>query len=1025
MAFCRSFFPALLACLLWAAQLGAQGPTGTIAGRVVAGAAQQPLSGAVVTVSGSGARAVTGADGRYSIAGVAPGSHQVTASLLGHAPETRTVAVLAGQQAVADFQLQQSALALEGLTVAIGYGEQEARDVTGAVATITPEEFNTGRVVSAEQLIQGKVAGVQVIDTGEPGGGINLRVRGGTSVTSSNEPLYVVDGVPLPVGGGLSAGRNPLNFLSPQDIESVTVLKDASSTAIYGSRGANGVVIITTRSGARQGPSVTYSGSVSTSTVTRRPEMLSAEQFRAVVQERVPSALPGIGNASTDWYGALLRDAVGQEHNASVSGAGENMNYRLSLGYLDQDGVVLGSGTERISAALNYNHVLLNDRLSVRANMRGARTDDRFTPGGVLGDALRFAPTQPIVANTPTGFFEWTGSSLSPNNPVAALELAQEDGRTYRGIGGIEAQYQLPFLSGLSATSRLGFDVASSERRTFNPTIQQSQVESSQPGYFSRSTPTETNGVLDAYLNYTTRLDRWASDVDATAGYSYESFTGESPFIEARGLATDLLGPDGIPTAENVSPRIDNVRESRLASFFGRVNYSLLDRYLLTLSVRRDGSSRFGPDNQWGTFPSAALGWRVSQEPFMQGIGWLSELKLRASWGVNGNQSFGDYLWISSYRTGDAQSQVQFGDEFVGTIRPSAVDPNIRWEETTSYNLGLDYGLLDGRFSGSLEYYLKDTDDLIFRVPVAAGTNLSNFVTTNIGSVRNRGFELSLNAAVLDGGRGGFRWDANFNASTNHNELLRINTAGGSEQILVGGISGGVGSTIQVHQPGYAVNSFLVYRHIRDSGGRPIYADVNGVDPVTGKLTGRPDGTINENDLYRDINEDGLINQADRAPYENPAPDWILGHTSNFGYGNVDLSFTLRAYLGNYVYNNVASNRGNFRELTATGAPENLHPSALTYGFATPQYFSDVYVEDASFLRMDNLTLGYTLPEFRGMQNLRVYGTVQNVFTSTGYSGVDPSAVVAASGTTPAAFGIDNNIYPRSRTFTAGVSVGF
>lgn len=1027
MAFCRSFFPALLACLLWAAQLGAQGPTGTIAGRVVAGATQQPLSGALVTVAGSGARAVTGADGRYSIAGVAPGSRQVTASLLGHSPETRTVAVVAGQTATADFQLQQSALALEGLTVAIGYGEQEARDVTGAVATVTPEEFNTGRVVSAEQLIQGKVAGVQVIDTGEPGGGINLRVRGGTSVTSSNEPLYVLDGVPLPVGGGLSAGRNPLNFLSPQDIESVTVLKDASSTAIYGSRGANGVVIVTTRSGARQGPAVTYSGSVSNSVVTRRPELLSAEQFRAVVQERVPAALAGLGSANTDWYDAVVRDAVGQQHDASVSGAGENMNYRLSLGYLDQQGVVLGSETERISAALNYNHVLFNDRLSLRANLRGARTDDQFTPGGVLGDAVRLAPTQPIQANTPTGYFEYSGANanLSPNNPVAALRLAREDGRTYRSVGGIEAQYQFPFLSGLSATSRLGFDVASSERRTFNPTIQQSQRESGNPGYFSRSTPTETNGVVDAYLNYASRVDRFDGDVDVTAGYSYEQFSGESPFIEARGLATDLLGPNGIPTAASVTPRIDNVRERRLASFFGRANYNLLDRYLLTLSVRRDGSSRFGPSNQWGTFPAAALGWRVSQEPFMQGVGWVSDLKLRASWGVNGNQSFDDYLWISSYRTSDAQSQVQFGDEFVGTIRPSAVDPDIKWEETTSYNLGLDYGLFGGRVSGSLEYYLKDTDDLIFRVPVAAGTNLSNFVTTNIGSVRNRGFELSLNTQVLDGGRGGFSWDANFNASTNRNELLRINVGGGSEQILVGGISGGVGSTIQVHQPGYPVYSFLVYRHIRDSAGRPIYADVNGVDPVTGKLTGRPDGTINDNDLYRDLNEDGFINQADRAPYENPAPDWILGHTSNFGYGNLDLSFTLRAYLGNHVYNNVASNRGNFRELTATGAPENLHPSALTYGFATPQYFSDVYVEDASFLRMDNLTLGYTLPEFRGMQNLRVYGTVQNVFTSTGYSGVDPSAVVAATATSPTAFGIDNNIYPRSRTFTAGVSVGF
>ncbi|HEX2092594.1 MAG TPA: SusC/RagA family TonB-linked outer membrane protein [Longimicrobiaceae bacterium] len=1017
----RRFILALVASLSWAAALSAQGPTGTVSGRVVAAADQRPLAGAAVSVAER--RTVTGADGRFTLTGVPAGTHTARASIIGFAEATQSVTVVAGQTATVDFALASRALELEGLTVAIGYGEQEARDVTGAVETVTPEEFNTGRVVSPEQLIQGKVAGVQVVDTGEPGGGINLRIRGGTSVTSSNEPLYVVDGVPLPVGGGLSAGRNPLNFLSPQDIESLTVLKDASSTAIYGSRGANGVVIIQTKSGARQGPAVTYSGSVSTSTVARRPDLLSAEEFRAVVAQRAPDKVALLGNASTDWYDAVLRTAAGQEHNASVSGTGDNMNYRLSLGYLGQEGIVQGSQTERISAALSYNHVLFNDRLSVRANVRGARTDDTFTPLGVLGDAARFAPTQPIQAGD--SYFEWSSYPLGPNNPLAALALAQEDGRTYRSIGSLEAQYQLPFLAGLSNTTRVGYDVASSERRTFNPTSQQSQRESGQPGYFSRSTPTETNGVFDTFLNYTSRLGSTDSDIDATAGYSYEAFTGESPFIEARGLTTDLLGPNGIPTAQQMTSRIDNVRESRLASFFARVNYTLRDRYLLTLSVRRDGSSRFGPENQWGTFPAAALGWRVSQEPFMQGIGWVSDLKLRASWGVNGNQSFGDYLWISTYRPGDAQTQVQFGDEFVGTIRPSAVDPNIKWEETTSYNLGLDYGIFGGRFNGSIEYYSKDTDDLIFRVPVAAGTNLSNFVTTNVGSVRNRGFEFSLNSELLNGGDTGLNWDLSFNAATNSNELLRINSVGGgSEQILVGGISGGVGSTIQVLQPGFPVNSFLVYRHIRRDG-RPIYADVNGLDPSTGKLTGRPDGKIDEQDLYEDLNGDGVINQADRAPFENPAPDWILGATSNLAFRNLDLSFTLRAYLGNYVYNNVASNRGNFRELSATGSPENLHPSALEYGFADPQYFSDVYVEDASFLRMDNLTLGYTVPSLRGMQNLRVFGTVQNVFTLTGYSGVDPSAVVPASIASPTGFGIDNNIYPRARTFTAGVSVGF
>ena len=701
------------------------------------------------------------------------------------------------------------------------------------------------------------------------------------------------------------------------------------------------------------------------------------------------------------------------EHALAVSGSGEDMNYRMSLEYLGQEGVVQGSTTERMSAAINYNHRLFEDRLRLRATLRGARTDDEFTPGGVLGSATALDPTQPI--RTDAGFFEWTSNTLAPNNPVAELALAVEEGTTYRSIGNIEAQYQMPFLAELSGTVRLGYDVAKSERRGFWPSALRSQIESpttcSSPpcptGTVNRSNPTETSGVLDAFLTYTGGLGA-ESQIDATAGYSYERTDGEYPFFQARGLSSDLLGPDGVPTAVEQITRIF-VRDTRLASFFGRVNYTFRDRYLLTLSVRRDGSSRFGPDNQWGTFPSAAVAWRIGDEGFMDRFEWLSDLKLRASWGVNGNQSFTDYLWVSSYLYGDEFARVQFGNDFITTIRPSAVDPNIKWEETTSYNLGFDYGLFDDRLTGAVEYYVKDTDDLIFRIPVAAGTNLSNFVTTNVGSMRNEGFEVSLNARILDGtggGRlGGLRWNASFNASTNSNELLSVNAVGtGSEQILVGGIAGGVGNTIQVLQPGMPINSFFVYRHRLDGSGTPIYSDRDG------------NGTINETDLYEDLNGDGVVNVSDREPYESPAPNWLLAHSSQFGYGPVDLSFTLRASLGNYVYNNVASNYGNFSALRCSCGLLNLHESVLENQFVQPQYFSDVYVEDASFVRMDNLTLGYTVPSFRGVQQMRLFGTIQNVFTWTDYTGIDPEAGLN---------GIDNNIYPRSRTFTAGVSLGF
>jgi TonB-linked SusC/RagA family outer membrane protein len=1018
MALGRQLVLALLGCLLGAAGLSAQN-TGTVTGRVFEGSTQEPLSGATVAVAERSG--VTGADGAFRITGVPAGTHTVRATRIGYGMATRQVTVAAGQTATVEIGLSSQALQLEGMVV-IGYGEQEVRDRTGSVEAVTAEEFNTGVITSPEQLIQGKVAGVQVIDTGEPGGGGILRIRGGTSVNASNEPLFVVDGVPLAVGGGISAGRNPLSFLNPQDVESVTVLKDASATAIYGSRGANGVIIIETKAGRGNEPQFTYSTSLSHAQVTGEPEMLSAVQFRQAVQQHAPNVLPQLGNANTDWRGTVIRDAGGQEHTVAAAGSREDMNYRLSLSWLDQEGVLQGTEMERASAALNYGHRLFGDRLSLRASIKGSRTADRYTPGGALGSATAFDPTQPI--RTSTGAFYESGAVLAPNNPVAELGLLQDEGTTYRSVGSVEGEYRLPFLEGLSTTVRMGYDVTRAERSIFSPSTLQSQIEAPTcvrvavgdaveqrcaRGQLERRNPSQTSGVIEAFGTYERALDAWNSEVDVTAGYSYEEARGDFPQFIASGLASDVLGSSGVPAALLVRPSV-NVDENKLASFFGRVNYTLRDRYLLTLSVRRDGSSRFGAGNQWGTFPSAALAWRVSDEAFLDGAEWLSDLKLRASWGINGNQAIANYLAYSTYLLGNAQAQAQFGNEFVTTIRPGAADPDIKWEETTSYNLGVDYGFLDDRIYGSLEFYQKDTDDLIFNVPVAAGTNLTNFVTTNIGSMENRGVEFSVNAVVLQGAGGGFRWDAGFNAAYNRNRLVRVNSVGeGTEQIPTGGIAGGVGNTIQVLQPGFPVNSFFVYRHVRDASGNPVYADVNN------------DGTINEKDLYEDLNDDGNVNSRDRAPFESPAPDWVLGHTSLMEYGNADLSFSLRAHLGNHVYNNVASNLGHYSLLRSV-APTNLHASVLEYGFDNPQYFSDVYVEDASFLRMDNLTLGYNFRNLRQVQRLRVFGTVQNVFTWTSYSGVDPEAAIRGLTTT---LGIDNNIYPRARTFSVGVNVGF
>ncbi|HEU0015638.1 MAG TPA: SusC/RagA family TonB-linked outer membrane protein [Longimicrobium sp.] len=1010
MALGRKLFLLLVGALLaGAAQLSAQPSTGTVAGRVVEAAGGQPLAGVSVSVGGRSTQ--TGPDGRFSLA-VPAGTHTVRATRLGYAPAEQAVTVAAGQTATVELRLGAQAVRMQEV-VAIGYGERRVRDITGSVAPVSEEQFNTGRVVSPDQLIQGKVAGVQVVNSGEPGGGANIRVRGGTSVNAGNEPLIVLDGVPLPQGGGLSAGRNPLNFVNPEDIARITVLKDAASTAIYGSRGANGVIMVETKAGSAVGPQFEYASSFSTSTITREPELLSADQFRAAVQQYAPGRAGFLGSAETDWRGEVTRDAVGQQHEVAVQGAGQNLSYRMSLNYLDQKGVLEGTDTERLSAALTYTHRLFDNHLTLRANVRGARTDDQFTPGPVLGAATVFDPTQPIRRDDGS-WYESTAFVLGPNNPVAELAQVYDQGTTYRSVGNLEAVYRLPFLEELATTVRVGFDVAKSERWHFYPSTLQAQQENfpgceggpcDHTGMVDRSNPSEINSLIDVFGTYTKALDRWNSTVEATAGYSWEQGRGDRPYFFARGLHTDLLGPYGVPASDLYESRID-FNENRLAAFFGRLNWTLADRWLLTLSVRRDGSSRFAPGNQWGTYPAAALGWRVSEEPFLDRFGWLSDLKLRASWGVNGNQFIGDYLWVPNYRIGDARSQAQFGDEFVTTIRPTAVDPEIQWEKTTSTNVGFDYGLLDDRITGSVDYYVKDTKDLIFPISVAAGTYVSNQVITNVGNVRNRGLELQLNADVLRAvDEGGLRWTASFNASTNRNRLVTLNPFGnGAEQQGWGEIAGGVGSRIEVLQPGYALYTFHVFRHKRDENGRPIYADVDD------------NGVINDNDLYED--QDGVagITQADRVPMENPAPDWIFGHTSSFGYRGFDLGFTMRAHLGNHVYNNLASSQGFYDVLNQAGGLVNLHSSVLDNQFRTAQYFSDVYVEDASFLKMDNLTLGYQVPRRRGFQSMRVYGTVQNVFTWTNYSGIDPEAGL---------YGIDLTIYPRSRTFTAGVSIGF
>jgi len=982
---------ALLA-VLWSAPLGAQQASGTVRGRVSDDATHQPLSGVSVAVGGRGA--LTQADGRYVVTGVPAGTDTLRTRMIGYAPAKRAVTVAGGDTVVVDLTLNAQAVSLSEIVVT-GYGTQRAGNVTGAVTQVSSAEFNTGRVITPQALIQGKVAGVQVVDNNEPGGSLSIRIRGATSVNASSDPLYVIDG--MPVTSVLSAGRDALNFLNPGDIESITVLKDASAAAIYGANAANGVVLITTKQSRQHGPEIQFSTSMSSSSVTRLPSLLDGGEFRAAVTAQAPARSASLGSANTNWFDFIDRSGFGQQHDVVVSGVGQSSNYRFSVGYLNQDGIIRNSSTERLSLGVSYEQTLLNDNLDIKTNLRGSRSFDHFQAGDVLGNAVGMAPTQPVYdpAN-PTGYWDWPTTGASASNPVASLNRTVNQGTTWRSVGNMQGAYHLPFLRSLTANVNLGYDLTQANNQTFIPNDLAAQIRQGQ-GFLSLSNRNQTSLIGEGYLNYAAPINAVPGNIDLTAGYSYSSSHSENPYFQETGLPTNLLGINGVVVDSTSAVQNSNyVADYKLISFFGRFNYNLNDRYLVAASLRHDGSSRFGAGHQWGTFPSVSLAWRISQEPFLTSITALSDLKIRASWAKTGNQAFGDYLQYPTYTYSNGLAQYYFGGQFIPTIRPGAVDPDIHWESTESYNVGVDYALFGQRISGALDWYTKKTSDLIFRVPVAAGTNFTNLVTTNVGTMRNRGVEFSLNARVLEARGEDLGWTASFTISHNGNELLSINPSRSVTQIPVGSIGGGTGNTIQVLMPGHPINSFLVCQQVYQNG-KPVQ---NRYRPLVQNAAG--DSTVQ-----------GCTN--DLRPFHSPWPTVELGHSSYVTFRKFDLSFTLRAQLGNYVYNNVAASNGSYQNITTGNVtPTNMDASVLKTGFTAPQYLSDYYVQDASFLRMDNITLGCNFQY--GGRPWRAYATVQNAFTITGYSGVDPTAGLN---------GLDNNIYPRSRTFSGGLSVRF
>ncbi|MEM8565188.1 MAG: TonB-dependent receptor [Bacteroidota bacterium] len=989
----------------------------TVTGKVTDAEDGSGLPGVNIQVKGTTSGTVTDFDGNYSIS--VSSNAVLVFSFVGYAAQE----IVVGNQSIIDVALGLDVTQLSEIVV-VGYGEQESKDVTGVVATVGVEDFNGGVIVSPDNLIAGKVAGVQVTsNSGEPGSQVSIRIRGASS-TQNNEPLYVIDGVPIdntPINpGGLSTGRNGLNFINPNDIESMTILKDASAAAIYGSRAANGVVIITTKRGAAGETSISYDGWISVGNGTETLDVLTGPEFRELVAQQNPTGAELLANANTDWQAQVLQEAIGQNHSISFSGGNAGTTYRASIGYLKQEGIIKTSETEKLSYSINIQQKFLDDDLSINFNVKGARTDDTYSPG-VIGAAASFAPSQPIFdANGFGGYFEWQ-QDIAGDNPVSTLDQTDETGRIDRTLANVELNYKIPVIEGLSVKANLGFDVSNGIRERFLPPTLRSQnsvatPETSTLGEIRVNNFTRESALLETYATYERDIEAIESSFDITGGYSYQNFEGQFPEYRIAGIEETTFGTalPGIGDPEFVELG-NNQPENRLISFFGRLNYSFKDRYIATFNFRRDGSSRFGPNNRWGNFPSAAVGWRISEEPFFSNLTSIFDnLKLRVGWGIIGNQEpLGNFDYLPTVTLSRNDANAFLGGEPVTTLRFNSFNPNLQWEETESLNIGLEFAFLKGRLSGSLEYYSKETSDLLFRGLAAPALAFpQDNATFNFGTIENKGLELELSGIVID--KGFLNWTVNFNVAYNDNEVTELFGADDPafNGFPRGGISGGVGQNIQRLLVGEEAFTFFVRKHRRNDDGSPVSdTDENG---QARSLV----------EIYEDLNGDDEITDDDLVPMESPFADLTYGLTSSLTYKNFDLNFTLRASTGNYVYNNIESTNANFAAINAA-TPSNILRSALDNNFTNAQILSDIYIEDASFLRMDNITVGYNVPGLPDGLRVRAYSTIQNLFVITGYDGLDPEIGNISNDPGNPQFGIDNNVFPRARTFIFGVNIGF
>ena len=961
-----------------------------------------PVMGAVVLEQGTSNGVSTGLDGDYVLMVSGPDAI-VEISCMGFATQT-----FPASQVPATVTLVDDANFLDEVVV-IGYGTVKKSDLTGSVATVKADEINKGVITTPADLLRGKSAGVVVTSgSGMPGAGATVRIRGGASLNASNDPLYIIDGLPVS-NDGISGMSDPLSSINPEDIESFTVLKDASATAIYGSRASNGVIVITTKKGAKGHastiPHITVDLTTSVNTIAKYQDVLTGDQMRELIAQRVAdgkmaaAALDALGTENTDWQKQIYRTAPTVDANISVNGnlafgKAVTLPYRVSGGYTMQKGTLKGSQMNRATAALALSPTFFEKHLSVNLNGKYTFAKNWYANQGAIGEALRYDPTQPIYATDEEGGLHgyriWRGTDGNPNtmatsNPVATLNEKEDWATANRFIGNAQFDYKIHGFEDLRLNLNLGIDwakssgeteVAQGSEQSFHSTSQSGSGSHTDYNYGRQDT------TLEFYADYNKTFGQHF--VDVMGGYSWQRFYSDSDSKTWKlDDPTYILG-DSVGKGEYF-----------LISFFGRANYTFADRYMLTATVRRDGTSRF-QNHKWGLFPSVALGWNIKKESFMQGLDLLSTLKLRASWGMTGQQSVGGYYdTFATFYTNQLGSFYQFNGAQIVPITAKGYNADLKWETTTTYNVGLDFGLWNDRLTGNIDFYKRDTKDLLSYVQVAALSNLTNYLNTNIASMTNTGVELELNGILIE--KRDMSWTAGLNMAWNRNEITKLNASSENKAgVRTGGISGGTDNWVQYHDVGHPMSSFYVYQQVYDKSGKPVFGQ------------------------YVDRNEDGVVNESDRYFFHKPWADVTLGFNTNFTYKNWTAALSAHASLGNWVYNNVASNSEMYKDLWVNNFVSNRLTSALDSNFDDAMYISDYYVENGSFLKLDNITVGYTFPElfqaFGGHEaSLNVFGTVQNICTITGYKGIDPEVFG----------GIDGTVYPRPRTFVIGAKLNF